>query len=78
MKNSDSYRTKKPKNYYMHTIDAFPASFYKGQGVLFSSYVVLATSLRQIRSEQAESRRIRVKKGWNDSMNYGYKRVVLP
>ena len=66
------------KNYYMHTLDYRPATFYKRQGVLFGTPIVLATSLRQIRREQKESRDIFRSKGHFENIVYGYKRVVVP
>lgn len=66
------------KSYYLHTLDGWPASFYKGEGVLFSGRIKLATSLRQIQREQQESRRIRVARGMWEQERYGYKIVVTP
>ena len=66
------------RTYYMHILDGWPASFYKGQGVLFSGKITLAHSLNQIRREQAESRRIRLKKGLHEAERYGYKLIVVP
>lgn len=66
------------RTYYLHTLDNMPAAFYKGQGVLFSGRIALASSLRQIRLEQQESRRIRVRKGMLETERYGYRIVVTP
>jgi hypothetical protein len=62
------------KTYYLHTLDGWPASFFRGEGILFCSRITLATSLRQIRREQNESRRIRP----NEPERYGYKLCVTP
>lgn len=64
------------KNFYMHTLDGRPASFYKGQGVLYTGTVELATSLRQIRAEQRESRAIFARRKMIENVTYGYVRVV--
>ena len=66
------------KNYYMHMLDSYPASFYRGQGVLFGVPIVLATSLRQLRREQRESRAIFARKGVAETVKYGYRRVIVP
>lgn len=62
--------------YYMHTLDGHPAGFYDGRAVCFAhKRIKLATSLHQIRREQAISRA-------NDDnraeFNYGYVTVLVP
>ena len=63
---------------YMHTLDGWPASFFKGEGVLFCNRITIASSLRQIRVEQDESQRIRTHKGITGKERYGYKLIVIP
>jgi hypothetical protein len=62
--------------YYMHTLDGMPAGFFDGRRVCFTrKRVPLATSLRQIRREQAISKA-------NDDdrvqFEYGYVTVTTP
>lgn len=58
---------------YMHTLEGQPASFYKGNGVCFAhKRIRLATSLRQIRREQAACRAMREKEKTRNDFKYGY------
>lgn len=58
---------------YMHTLDGQPASFYPRDGVCFTSKRIrLATSLRQIRREQAECRKLCAGKWGIGEWRYGY------
>jgi hypothetical protein len=68
-------KQKKRKPYYMHTLNREPAGFFDGRSVCFSSSVTLCDSLRQLRREQAISKR---NDGGRISFEYGYQRVYLP
>lgn len=67
----------KKRTFYMHTLDGLPAAFFDGRSVCFThKRVLLVPSLRQIRREQATSKR-------NDDARsgpfiYGYATVRLP
>ena len=63
--------------FYIHTLDSIPASFFKGQGVLYSGRITAVRSLRQLRREQQEDRRIRTKRGIADTGRYGYRLVMI-
>lgn len=74
---------RKPKTYYMHTIDGRPA-FFAGDQVCFMNFYgkpsKLALSLKQIRKEQAKSREYRQSIGFSDDHDryrLGYRRVCV-
>lgn len=70
--------------YYLHTINDKPAAFYPDQGQIchltfYGEAGPLATSLRQIKREQAASKRYRVKNGYSNLPDkYGHRRLSVP
>jgi len=70
--------------YYMHTIDGRPACYEKGRQIVYAGFYqkaplnMLATSLDQIKAEQALTRKWREKQGIETLLDYGYIRVYTP
>ena len=71
---------KKPKTYYLHTLDGQPADF-SGEQVCYAVHYgkpnKLATSLKQIRREQQASREYRERIGFENDCEYGYRRYSI-
>lgn len=64
---------------YMHTLDGQPACFYRNNGICFAHKgIKLATSLRQIRREQAEDFRIRAGYVSGSNFKHGYVTIASP
>ncbi len=67
-------------SYYLHTLNGKPAGFYDGQICYASFYgkpTPLCSSLKQIKEEQAASRKWRREQGWVVSHSeYGHRRVA--
>lgn len=65
---------------YIHTLDGQPAAFYEGQGICFTNYYGKAapacTSLKEIRQQQAEDRRLNG--DFHDGLVYGHRRFSVP
>lgn len=63
---------------YMHTLDGRPASYTERCGICFETRRIrLATSLRQIRREQAIDKKRRIEEGFlNETTKYGYATVA--
>ncbi|HDZ21957.1 hypothetical protein LCGC14_0568740 [marine sediment metagenome] len=68
---------RKDKTYYMHTMDGKPAGFRRSEGTVLFAWagVPLAASLKQVRTEQQQSRDWDKAQGGHVSYNYGYIRV---
>lgn len=70
----------KTKTYYMHTLDGQPAAFTEGY-ICFAYKQVLehemATSLRQLRRQQADCISRRSSEGLGNDFDYGYVRIKL-
>ena len=62
---------------YMHTLDGRPASYTERCGLCYERKGIrLATSLRQIRREQATDKRRRIGEGFLNETTYGYVTVL--
>lgn len=64
---------------YMHTINGRPGS-YDGEQIRYatrSSPVKLHETLRQIRRQEAMTKKWRTSKGFDNTAQYGYQRVLV-
>jgi hypothetical protein len=64
---------------YMHTINGRPGS-YDGEQICYatrSSPVKLHETLRQIRRQEVMSKKFRTSKGFDNTAQYGYQRVLV-
>lgn len=68
------------KYQYMHTINGCPGN-YEGEQVCFASRnrpIRLAPDLKTIKKQQAASIRWRTSKGFTNTSEYGWVKVLIP
>lgn len=63
---------------YMHTIDGWPAKFTGREIIGAGKRVKLASSLKQIREEQARDAATMARRAWSPQYALGYVRVEVP
>ena len=69
----------KKKYKYMHILNGRPAHYVNNRQIVFSCGVVenLCDTLKQLKKQQLLSEAWRLSKGWIETKDYGYLRVVV-